>query len=174
MRSHANTRDSGYAILHGARTGRRLARRWRRCRCVQSRRDFIPNADRPSACFRRDTDGSAAPRRRANTQASEPDKSLCSPGSGDDLLKVSRERTGVALFLGRCAGRRSRTLLGRAHRCRAEPSWPNKPYGALDAGAIRPRRGWPRLLVALVVSLSAIVWRGAYSPAAKRPRRAPV
>jgi serine/threonine protein kinase len=72
-------------------------------------------------------------------EVSAPDESSCSPGSGDDLLKVSRERTGVALFLGRCSGRRSRTLLRRAH----DPSparWPNEPDVALDAA--QPSHRW--------------------------------
>ena len=113
--------------------------------------------------------------RRAAEQAPrrpQPDESSCSPGSGDDLLKVSRERTGVALFLGRCAGRRSRTLLRRAH----DPSparWPNDPYVALDAAQSSHRGAGRRFGRARCFAVRNRLAR-AYSPAAKRPRRAAV
>src|SRR5438552_2939470 len=53
VRSHPNPRHSRHAILHGAGTGDRLARRHCFGGCVQSRRDSLPPAYGSSALCRR-------------------------------------------------------------------------------------------------------------------------
>src|SRR5947207_1761870 len=110
VRSHPNPRHSRHAILHGAGTGNRLARRHCFGGCVQSRRDSLPSAYGSSALCGRDTDGSAAPRREGITEASPPDESTGSARLGDDLSEMSGERTGHALCLVRRVGRRFGTL----------------------------------------------------------------
>jgi len=144
MRSHAKHSRFWVTPLYMApRTGPRTRHRWLRCRCVQSRRDFIPNADRVIPPVSGETPMEVLRRAAEQDQDVRVNESSCSSGSGDDLLKVSRERTGRRVIPRPLRWPKiERFCAGRHNQARPVA---NRPVCGTGRGAIQLFAGWPRL-----------------------------